>query len=552
MSTIDSLPTRDPWASEGHHDFYKVSVRVESDLQGSLRLDCPEILAHPIPNGPHLQSYVRLTQSQTLRVVFHGAVRAGIDQYPRFDRVTTMLRTNDSFLSIADPTLVLDPEMTLGWYIGSREWDPDETIISLIREALLISGSTNLIFVGGSGGGFAALKYSRFFPGSLAFVFSPQTDVARYRGGSFPRLLKSGFQDMSEDEVKSIYPGRFDVLEGYGHEVQNKVYYYQNLTDPAHITDHYLPFLRQVRIDDAMGDNSGGNIRAVLVPQQRDGHGPPTAQEFDKHLAEALKFHQEGGGPKGDGADRRLDDLVGQVSSLQDRLEDSIAANGRTYRALSRELGILPWSITTYSRLVTSLIPEDSPLPPAGSYAVRALGAAEIVRLTRDSKPKSVVECGSGSSTVWIASVLEQCRRGHIFSLEHDPYYARETRRLLESLGLGHRATVLDAPLQERVAADGLTTNWYSDNAVQQLPVQIDVLFVDGPPSTTGKRVRRSAWECLQDRMVSGGFIAIDDARRPEEAAMLREWEEDPRLQSLEGFNELVVMSVSKKGNNND
>lgn len=552
MSNTDSLPTRDPWASEGLHDFYKVPVRVEADLQRSLKLDRPEILAHPIPNGPHLQSYVRLTQGPTLRVVFHGAVRAGIDQYPRFDRVTTILRTNDSFLSIADPTLVLDSEMTLGWYIGNHEWSPDETIISLIREAMFVSGATNLILVGGSGGGFAALKYSRFFPNSLAFVFSPQTDVARYRGGSFPRLLKSGFQGMSEEDVKSTYPGRFDILEGYGHQVENKVYYYQNLTDPAHITDHYLPFLKQVGIDGAMGDDAGGNIRAVLVPQQREGHGPPTAQEFEKHLAGALEFYQASHKPTGDGADRRLDDLADQVSALQERLEDSITANGRTYRALSRELGILPWSVTTYSRLVTSLIPEDAPLPPAGSYAVRALGAAEIVRLTRDLKPKSVVECGSGSSTVWIASVLEQHGRGHIHSLEHDPQYARETRRLLESLGLSHRATVLDAPLQERVAADELTTNWYSDDAVQKLPEHIDVLFVDGPPSSSGKRVRRSAWECLQDRMVSGGFIAVDDARRPEEAAMLREWEEDPRLQSLEGFSELVVMSVSKKGNIND
>lgn len=550
MVTTEPLTPRDPWAAEGIHGFYGVPVRFASEVEGSLSIDEPEIVAHPIPDGPHLQSYVRIQKAPILRVVFHGAVRPAVDQYPRFDRVTTMLRSEDSFVSISDPTLVVDPEMTLGWYAGHREWSPDATIVALISEALKISDASTLILVGGSGGGFAALKYAQHFPGCLVYAFSPQTDVSKYRGGSFPRLMKSGFQGMSTEDAKSAYPGRFEVLERYARPIDHFVYYYQNLTDPAHITDHYLPFLNSVRIRNAMGDDYEGKIRTVLVPQEREGHGPPTAMEFEEYYSKALSFYESHARETNSNtAGPALEDISDQLTALQDTLARSMAANGRSYRALSRELGILPWSVETYRRLAASLVPADAPLPPAGSYAMRTAGADDIVRLVNHVSPDHVVECGSGSSTAWIASALERLDKGHVYSLEHEPYYARQTRSLLASLGLEHRATVLDAPLEDRVAADGATTPWYSSEKLNELPDSIDLLLVDGPPSTTGPKVRRSAWECLGDRMSAGAFIAVDDAKRPEEAAILRDWDKDPRLQRYEeGFHEIVVLTVTEEG----
>lgn len=528
---------RDPWAANGFNELYQVPTRVEPAVKNSLKLNETGVIAYPITNGPHLQTYVHITQSSTLFVIFHGAVRISVDTYPRFDRVTTMKKNGNSFVSFADPTLVIDPEITLGWYIGTEDWDPQNVILQVIQEAATTSGASNIVFIGGSGGGFAALKYSLHFPGSLAFVFSPQTDVARYRGGSFPRLREKGFNSDSEETLKRTYPGRFEVISQYSEPVSHDIYYYQNLTDPDHIERQYLPFLRAVGIFKAMGSNSAGNIQAVLVPQERTGHGAPTAREFDEHLAKALEMHSRE-------PTCNTTSLHEQIQNLHGLVEESITANGKIYRALSRELGILPWSIETYKRLAESLVPKGAPLPPAGSYAVRAAGADEISRLIRRSAPENVVECGSGSSTAWIASTLEKCGKGRVYSLEHDPYYAQQTRDLLSGLGLQHRAEVIEAPLEQRIAQDGAETPWYAGSSRQHLPEHIDVLFVDGPPGNTGPRVRRSAWEVLGDRLSPGSLLAVDDAQRPQEAAILKEWEEDPRLLRVNGYHDIVVLEV--------
>ncbi|EME35764.1 hypothetical protein C884_01314 [Kocuria palustris PEL] len=548
MPAADDTSMREPYAVNGLHDFYKVSVRVHDDVSTAFADGEPQIAAVPIPNGPHLQAYGRVRPSRVLRVVFHGAVRAGADQYPRFDRVTTMRRTEDSFLSIADPTLTIDPEITLAWYTGTSTWDPAPVIDELIRSAARRSGAEQVWLIGGSGGGLAALRHGRTVDNALVFAFSPQTDASRYRGGSFPRLMASGFGGMDADAAKAEHPGRFEVLSAYSESCTAAVYYMQNLTDPSHITDHYLPFLRAVDIPEASGDSPTARIRTVLVAQEREGHGPPSAAEFDMHLQRAVAFIDEkpdaapeaGPGPRGlEEAEIRT-----ALEELSEKLTEAIDTTTRTYRALNRQIGILPWTTETYHRLSQELIPSDRPLPPAGSFALRTAGIDELTRLLRESGAEAVVECGSGSSTVWMASQMERAGvDGHVYCLEHEPNYAQQTRDLLDRSGLSHRATVVDAPLEElsEPGSDRQRT-WYSRAALEQLPSRIDLLFVDGPPTSVGRGVRAHALTELGSRLRVGALIAVDDIARPDEAAMVRSWLSLPQLQSRDGFTELAVL----------
>lgn len=114
----------------------------------------------PLP----LYYYASLNTGPVLYVTFHGATRRGVDTYPRFDRVGSLGRAGVPFIAFSDPALGMDRELELAWYLGGGGWDPLENILAVIRSALAISGSRLVCLIGGSGGGFAALRAGHAIP----------------------------------------------------------------------------------------------------------------------------------------------------------------------------------------------------------------------------------------------------------------------------------------------------------------------------------------------------------------------------------------------------
>lgn len=280
------------WHAGGDHDeFYDLPIRRGKSAAGILRATSDvSSFAVPIDGGPDLRFVAKTPAARRLRIIFHGALMLPRDRYPRYDRISTSTRSEDAFVSFADPTLVLAPGMSLGWYTGSRDWDPQGAILETVAEALSVSGAEELLFVGGSGGGYAALRASAEFPGSGAFVFSPQTSVARYRGRHFSNLLLSGYGEASPEAAYREFPGRFEVLSTYVGTITNKIYYLQNLNDGQHIVDHYNPFRRTRGLLSAEGVDPEGSVKFVLADLERQGHGAPTAAEFAEHWSRAVDF----------------------------------------------------------------------------------------------------------------------------------------------------------------------------------------------------------------------------------------------------------------------
>jgi predicted O-methyltransferase YrrM len=143
-----------------------------------------------------------------------------------------------------------------------------------------------------------------------------------------------------------------------------------------------------------------------------------------------------------------------------------------------------------------------------------------------DDGARTIVECGSGRSTVIIARRLRELGAGSIHSLEHDPSWAEATRRQLAAEGLD-RARVLSAPLEPHPLAGG--AGWYSVQAVRQLPDGVDLLLIDGPPAGEPAlhRSRHPTLSELQGYLAPGATIVLDDAGRPGEVAAIELWEKE-------------------------
>jgi predicted O-methyltransferase YrrM len=166
------------------------------------------------------------------------------------------------------------------------------------------------------------------------------------------------------------------------------------------------------------------------------------------------------------------------------------------------------------------------PLLDAGPYlpwSTWAMRPAALVRVLNEvvlGARTSVVECGSGMSTVVLARLLRERGSGTVVAIEHDGDWAALVRRQLEAEGLGDRAQVLHAPL----AGD---PPWYDATALAVLPRAVDLLVVDGPPAhrpELGQR-RAPALAFFEPRLAPGAVVVLDDARRPGEREVLRMWE---------------------------
>jgi hypothetical protein len=153
--------------------------------------------------------------------------------------------------------------------------------------------------------------------------------------------------------------------------------------------------------------------------------------------------------------------------------------------------------------------------------------ALERVLAEIDRGRRTIVECGSGLSTIVIARRLVELGEGHLYSLEHDPAWARLAARRIAAEGLDARVSVIDAPLAEHPLAEP-GCRWYSPDALDALPRGgIELLLVDGPPAGDAgtERSRYPALPVLAERLADGASVILDDVGRDGERWVLDRWE---------------------------
>lgn len=176
------------------------------------------------------------------------------------------------------------------------------------------------------------------------------------------------------------------------------------------------------------------------------------------------------------------------------------------------------------------LAPLDGSYLPWTEWSLRPSGLAAICNEIVLSGRETVVECGSGPSTVVLARLLRQLGRGHLSSFEHDPEWAGTIRSLVAAEGLDEWVSVTLAPLTTSpLSLDG--ARWYDPEAISAgLPsAPVDLLVVDGPPALPGgdESARYPAVPFLRTALADDWTIVLDDVDRPAEEGIVTLWEED-------------------------
>ncbi|MEL6674095.1 MAG: class I SAM-dependent methyltransferase [Bacteroidota bacterium] len=162
------------------------------------------------------------------------------------------------------------------------------------------------------------------------------------------------------------------------------------------------------------------------------------------------------------------------------------------------------------------------PLPIMRGWAASPDFLNVLVELVRTRKPKVIVECGSGTSSLVSGYLLEELGQGKVYSLDHEAYYGAETTQRLALHGLSEQVEVFHAPLIQH-QIEGKSWQWYDFSALPA-EVRIDLLVIDGPPSSIQHQARYPALPLLAGRMSAEATILLDDYDRPEDTALVKRW----------------------------
>jgi predicted O-methyltransferase YrrM len=168
-------------------------------------------------------------------------------------------------------------------------------------------------------------------------------------------------------------------------------------------------------------------------------------------------------------------------------------------------------------------------LPATRGWAASPDFLLELARHALSERPGVVVECSSGTSTLVLARCLQLNGSGKVYSLEHDPHYAKATRAELLRHGLEDWAEVLDSSLTAQEFRNA-TWPWYETSGLPS--GGIDMLAIDGPPQATRRLARYPAGPALFARLAPDAAVFLDDAKRQDEQEILRRWaNEYPEMQ---------------------
>jgi hypothetical protein len=214
---------------------------------------------------------------KTTVVFLHGAVRA--DQgLPVITGLGISRDVPVNRIFISDPSLILDPDMNLGWYAGNSEQRLQPILQDIVAKVVASFGSERLVFFGPAGGGFAALYLSAHFPGSLAVALSPHTNIARHQQADVvAQYAEACFGVTGEDPVNRLpHSITTDLSDLYSRPLPNTVAYVRNAMDAFHTEHHRDPFVANLHPENQVFEFAGNHWGA--------GHAAPPRELVDSIL----------------------------------------------------------------------------------------------------------------------------------------------------------------------------------------------------------------------------------------------------------------------------
>jgi len=161
-------------------------------------------------------------------------------------------------------------------------------------------------------------------------------------------------------------------------------------------------------------------------------------------------------------------------------------------------------------------------LKPLRGWALSPDAMALILSDLQEREAPTVIEFGSGQSTVVIACYLKHKRAGRLISIEHDSAYAASIKKQVVACGVSGYVDFHILSLVECTKVGCLPS--CKSYEIAKLPdLAIDLAIIDGPPNWCGSSGRYHPLSWVLDRLSNGGTAYLDDTVRGAESSVVKE-----------------------------
>ncbi len=221
-----------------------------------------------------------------LIVFFSGDARRSTFQPPVFQRWSWASKFPASCLYFSDPALYHHNNLGLAWYAGNSHGDYLEHIAHIVGSvAETIGAAEGQVFsYGSSGGGFAALRFARYYEGLHVIAVNPQTDLWKYPTKWTDRMSRVCYGAKDLEGIAKSHRYKFTGLDPEILSKARSFFLAQNVQDTDHYQNHFTPFVKFVE--------STGHGDKLTVREFSDGSGHAGA-ENQETFDEILSFLEE-------------------------------------------------------------------------------------------------------------------------------------------------------------------------------------------------------------------------------------------------------------------
>lgn len=156
-------------------------------------------------------------------------------------------------------------------------------------------------------------------------------------------------------------------------------------------------------------------------------------------------------------------------------------------------------------------------------YSLEPESGLWLLEAITRKRPVTLLEFGSGASTLAAAASFRRLGSGRIIAIEEDAGWKERVEVLVRLNGLSDYAEIHHCPLGPATSATDIP--WYSMDGVS-IPETIDLVLVDGPAGGRHPTIRQPALPFVWDRLAVGGELLLDDGAREGEQAIVKAWQE--------------------------
>lgn len=232
--------------------------------------------------------YIDNKNSENLTIFLPGATNRDKGACD-FQRHSWSDEFSETVVSIADPTINDDNDLSIGWFQYLKDnsgLDGLEILVKFLIKELNIS-LDEVRIIGSSAGGFAAMKMAERFSDISVLAINPQLYLHRYSPNYYKAMLDYSYEGIDEKDVLKKFKERTFALC----PKSNTCIILQNIHDTKHLNKHLKPYISTLPnvIEMNSGELASKDIKkdyvtVIYYEDEKLKHSPPSRIETINYI----------------------------------------------------------------------------------------------------------------------------------------------------------------------------------------------------------------------------------------------------------------------------